>query len=79
MILSISLFVETSTVNKYFMVNLVHVPPICVETSHKPGLEKRSVKKVIKSILGGVIKGLFFLHLWGEDRALRLGTVPTGS
>nr|XP_020767161.1 trophoblast Kunitz domain protein 1-like [Odocoileus virginianus texanus] len=28
-----------------------------VETSHKQGLEKRSVKNVIKSVLGGVIKG----------------------
>ncbi|KAJ1076415.1 hypothetical protein K5549_002455 [Capra hircus] len=28
-----------------------------VETSHKHGLEKRSVKKVFKKILGGVIKG----------------------
>ena len=27
MIHSISIFLETSTVHKYFMVNLVHVPP----------------------------------------------------
>ncbi|KAB0338294.1 hypothetical protein FD755_025288 [Muntiacus reevesi] len=60
------------------MVNLVHVLPVCVETNHKHGLEKRSVLPVVKGILGGVLKGLFFLHLWGEDRALRLGTVPTG-
>ena len=49
-----------------------------VETSHKQRLEKRSVKKVFKKILGGVIKGLFFRFLWGEERALRLGTVLTG-
>ena len=41
-----------------------------METSHKHGLEKRSVKKVFKKILGGVIKGLFFRFLWGEERAL---------
>ena len=49
-----------------------------VETSHKQGIEKRSVLPVVKGILGGVLKGLFFVHLWGEDRAPRLGPGPTG-
>ncbi|KAM9683367.1 trophoblast Kunitz domain protein 1-like [Dama dama] len=45
-----------------------------VETSHKRVLEKRSVVHVVKSILGGVIKGLIFLYFWGEERALIFGT-----
>ena len=49
-----------------------------MKTSHKHGLEKRSVREVFKKILGGVIKGLFFLYLWWEEKALRLGTVLTG-
>ena len=49
-----------------------------LETSHKEGIEKRSVLPVVTGILGGVLKGLFFLHLWGEDRALRLGTGHSG-
>ena len=32
-----------------------------VETIHKRGIEKRSVLPVVKGILGGVLKGLFFL------------------
>ena len=51
---------------------------IGLETNHTRELEKRSVVNVIKSVLGGVITGLSFLHIWGKDRALRLGTVPTG-
>ncbi|KAB0381500.1 hypothetical protein FD755_003417 [Muntiacus reevesi] len=57
----------------------VHIAPINrLETSHTWELEKCSVVNVVKSILGGVITGLIFLHLWEKDGALRLGTVPTG-
>ena len=49
-----------------------------VETIHKQGIEKRSVLPVVKGILGGVLKGLFFLYFWGEERTLRVGTVLTG-
>ena len=48
------------------------------ETSHKQRLEKRAVLPVLKGILGGVLKGLFFLYFWGEERTLRVGTVLTG-
>ena len=51
---------------------------IGVETSQKRVLEKRSVVHVVKSILGGVIKGLIFLYFWGEKTALIWGTVTTG-
>ena len=47
---------------------------IDVETSHKRVLEKRSVVHVVKSVLGGVIKGLIFLYFGGEERAPIFGT-----
>ncbi|KAJ1076389.1 hypothetical protein K5549_002429 [Capra hircus] len=58
--------------------NIHHIQDEGLETNHTRELEKRSVVNVIKSVLGGVITGLSFLHIWGKDRALRLGTVPTG-
>ena len=51
---------------------------IGVETSHQLGPEKRSVIDVVKNIIDSVITGLNFLHLWGEERALRLRTGATG-
>ncbi|KAB0337369.1 hypothetical protein FD754_025222 [Muntiacus muntjak] len=70
MIQSIRLFFETSTVHEYFVVNLVHVPPRCMETSHKPGLEKRSVLPVVKGILGGVLKGV---KIFGKGASILTG------
>ena len=63
----------------YLIIVLVHGPGLLqlldllsflgVETIHKQGIEKRAVLPVVKGILGGVLKGLFFLYLWGEERA----------
>ena len=51
---------------------------IGVETSHRKGLEKRSVIDVVTGIMDGVATGENFLELWGEERALRLRTGTTG-
>ena len=51
---------------------------IGVETSHRRGIEKRSVIDVVTSIIDGVATGMNFLQLWGEERALRLRTGTTG-
>ena len=51
---------------------------IGVETSHRLGPEKHSAIDVVKNIIDGVITGLNFLYLWGEERALRLRTGTTG-
>ena len=40
MIQSKCLFLETSTVHKYFMVNLVHVTPIWIHVKNKFKLKK---------------------------------------
>ena len=51
---------------------------IGVETSHRRGLEKRSVIDVVTSIIDGVATGENFLQLWGDKRAPRLRTGTTG-
>ena len=50
---------------------------IGVETSHRRGIEKRSVIDVVTSIINGVATGMNFLQLWGEERALRFRTGTT--
>ena len=51
---------------------------IGLETSHRRGPEKRSIIDVISHVIDGVVKGLNFFHLWGEERALGLRTITTG-
>ena len=51
---------------------------IGLETSHRRAPEKRSIIDVIRNVIGGVVKGLNFFHLWGEGRALGLRTITTG-
>ena len=51
---------------------------IGLETSHGRRLEKRSVIDLISVFIDAVVTGLNFLHLWGEERTLRLRTVTTG-
>ncbi|KAB0338293.1 hypothetical protein FD755_025287 [Muntiacus reevesi] len=41
-----------------------------METSHKPGLEKRSVLPVVKGILGGVLKGA---KIFGKGASILTG------
>ena len=49
-----------------------------LQISHGRGPEKHSLKGIVSKIFDGVRKGWHFVHLWGEERALRLRTVTSG-
>ena len=70
---SLSWFMGQASLNSWNLLSFIGL-----ETSHGRRLEKRSVTDLISAFMDAVVIGLNFLHLWGEERALRLRTVTTG-